>query len=179
MIGTAVWSQVRGYARSRNFERQLAKHTGTLLQASLRFSRDPSASARIVQATILRALESRDQLPAGEEGKVWLFRIMFEVGKLRKADSPPPAAGGGESQCCSQGEAGGGSGVTRSIDRLAEEQRTALLLFSVYGFSCRQVAEILSIPVGTVILRIARARERLRSDLGGPSSLPEIAAMSG
>ena len=44
----------------------------------------------------------------------------------------------------------------------AEEQRSVLLLVSVEDLSYAQVAEVLSIPIGTVMSRLARARERLR-----------------
>ena len=51
--------------------------------------------------------------------------------------------------------------VRSAINRLPEEQRTILLLIGVEGFSYRETAEMLEVPIGTVTSRLARARKRL------------------
>lgn len=50
-----------------------------------------------------------------------------------------------------------------SLALLPAEQRALLLLVSVEGFSYREVADTLGIPIGTVMSRLSRARERLRA----------------
>jgi RNA polymerase sigma-70 factor (ECF subfamily) len=56
--------------------------------------------------------------------------------------------------------------VSQAIDGLAEEQRDVLLLVCVEEFSYREAAEILGIPIGTVMSRLARGRLRLAETLG-------------
>jgi RNA polymerase sigma-70 factor (ECF subfamily) len=55
--------------------------------------------------------------------------------------------------------------VNQALDSLALEHRTVLLLGVVEGFTCREIAEILSIPIGTVMSRLSRARESFREKL--------------
>jgi RNA polymerase sigma factor (sigma-70 family) len=55
----------------------------------------------------------------------------------------------------------------RVVDGLPEEQRSVLLLVSVEDLSYAEVAGILGIPIGTVMSRLSRARERLRQSVDG------------
>src|SRR6202044_1277884 len=55
--------------------------------------------------------------------------------------------------------------VGRALDALSVEHRTVLLLGVVEGFTCREMAEILSVPIGTVMSRLSRARQSLRDQL--------------
>jgi RNA polymerase sigma-70 factor, ECF subfamily len=55
--------------------------------------------------------------------------------------------------------------VAQAVADLAEEHRTVVLLGVVEGFTCREMAEILSIPIGTVMSRLSRARHTLRERL--------------
>jgi len=52
--------------------------------------------------------------------------------------------------------------VVQALDRLGADQRTALLLAAVEGFTCREIADILAVPMGTVMSRLGRAREAMR-----------------
>ena len=58
--------------------------------------------------------------------------------------------------------------VARYLDRLQlpAEQRAVIVLGIVEGFTCREIAEILDIPIGTVMSRLSRARQALREQLG-------------
>jgi RNA polymerase sigma-70 factor (ECF subfamily) len=61
--------------------------------------------------------------------------------------------------------------VVAAFDSLTEEQRQVLLLVVLEQFSYQQVADILGIPLGTVMSRLFRARERLRLALRSPENL--------
>jgi RNA polymerase sigma-70 factor (ECF subfamily) len=55
--------------------------------------------------------------------------------------------------------------VRRAVDRLPADQRTALLLVTVDGLSYKETAEIVGVPVGTIMSRLARARIALQLQL--------------
>ncbi len=57
--------------------------------------------------------------------------------------------------------------MSAALDGLTEEHRTVLLLGVVEGFTCQEMSEILSTPIGTVMSRISRARQALRARLEG------------
>lgn len=57
--------------------------------------------------------------------------------------------------------------LLRAVDGLPEEQRSVLLLVSVEDLSYAEVAQVLGIPIGTVMSRLSRARERLRQTTEG------------
>ena len=52
--------------------------------------------------------------------------------------------------------------LIRALNSLSEEQRTVVLLVTVENLSYAEVARVLGIPIGTVMSRLARGRERLR-----------------
>jgi len=55
--------------------------------------------------------------------------------------------------------------VMAVVDRLPEDLRSVLLLVTVEDLSYAEVAQVLAIPIGTVMSRLSRARERIRRDL--------------
>ncbi len=59
----------------------------------------------------------------------------------------------------------GAADVAQALHELPVEHREVLLLGVVEGFTCREMAAILSIPIGTVMSRISRARQALRDHL--------------
>jgi RNA polymerase sigma-70 factor (ECF subfamily) len=59
--------------------------------------------------------------------------------------------------------------ILDAIDQLPEEQRSVLLLVSTEDMSYAQVADVLAIPIGTVMSRLSRARERLRLIMEQPA----------
>jgi RNA polymerase sigma-70 factor (ECF subfamily) len=65
--------------------------------------------------------------------------------------------------------------IQRAFDALPPDQRTVLHLAVVDGFTCKEIAAMLSLPIGTVMSRVSRARVALRSAVVGLSSQPAIA----
>ena len=106
--------------------------------------------------------------------RAWLFAIIHNlfISQLRRAKARRRAEPLGRS-----GDAEPGIRPTqedrlhcrdlvRALDSLPDEQRTIVLLVSVEGFSYAEVAHVLRIPIGTVMSRLARGRERLRQLTG-------------
>lgn len=61
--------------------------------------------------------------------------------------------------------------VRKLVAELPEEQRSVLLLVAVEGYSYRQAADTLDLPLGTVTSRLARARDRLWQRIRGPGAV--------
>jgi RNA polymerase sigma-70 factor (ECF subfamily) len=61
--------------------------------------------------------------------------------------------------------------LVRAFDSLSQEQRTVLLLISVEEFSYAEVASALNVPIGTVMSRLARGREKLRCVMEGDTDV--------
>jgi RNA polymerase sigma-70 factor (ECF subfamily) len=140
----------------------------------------------LVQATCVIALESTDQVIAGKRLHSWLFLILHSVW-LNDIRSRRIPTGYGSIDV---GEAllvdGGGETGTRVLVAqvlkealaLPERQRTAVFLTYVEGLSYREAAEVLGVPIGTVLSRLATARMRL-ADALGPIESQQLSSKDG
>jgi len=120
---------------------------------------------------LLLAWRSFHQLRAGTNAKAWLFRILFNTfytqgRKLRRAPETIPLTAEARTVTPTIDEA---MEVSRALDTLPIDHRTVLLLAVVEGFTCCEIAEILAVPVGTVMSRLSRARQAMRTRLTAPA----------
>lgn len=160
----------------REFERIVMPEAPRLLRFALRLTRDTSAAEDLVQEALLQAWRSFHQFKTGTSARAWLYRILVNAfyGHGRKARASPatvPVNGlirAGASSILDRLE------IVQALDALPVEHRTVLLLGVVEGFTCREVSEILLVPIGTVMSRLSRARAALREKLA-----PERAAVAG
>lgn len=171
MAFAGLSSQLANRARQNGFERGVLPYAGALLQAGWRFTRELSLAEDLVQQTMLRAWYEFDHLENDTKCRVWLFRTMLGLWNQDRHVT--------SSSVCSgfQPEKGGVAkpsslqpkdeeDVRNAVDHLREDLRIMLLLFSVEGFSCAEISEILTIPVDTVISNLALARGLVKSGLG-------------
>jgi len=124
----------------------------------------------LLQTTVVKALEKKDQFQEGTDLFKWGSKIMYNTfvsGYRRKAKfetqyDPEPYI---EKQSVApvQEEAAQLRQVGEAMSLLAEEHREVLVLVCVKGMKYREVADALDIPVGTVRSRLSRAREQLQS----------------
>ncbi len=155
------------------FERVALVHTSALLRVALRLTRARDAAEDLVQETMLRAWKSSHQFALGTDCKAWLFRILLNLSsrRWRQAHSGPQLVEleGQEPADRSSIEAPAftRSEVLSALEQLAEEQRTVLLLAVVEGYTCKEIASMLDIPMGTVMSRLGRGRAALRTLLTG------------
>ncbi len=157
---------------AQEFERVAMPHARSLLRFALRLTQNSFAAEDLVQDTLLLAWRGFRQFEPGTNARAWLFRILVNAfrGETRKVRSAPQI-----SELTSEARGVPGSNfeaaaVTQALDRLGTDQRTVLLLAVVEGFTCREIAQILSIPIGTVMSRLSRAREAMREALRVSSS---------
>ena len=121
----------------------------------------------LVQECLLLAWRSFHQLREGSNAKAWLFRILFNCWyaqgrKLRRIPALVPLTTDAGISTPRLDEA---VEVSRALDALQHEHRTALLLGVVEGLTCQEIAKILAVPVGTVMSRLSRARQAMRMRL--------------
>lgn len=130
----------------------------------------------IVQTACLKALERLDQYQVGTRFDSWMFRIVqttwIDQLRSRKRRGTPVDLDTVEQL------SDGGTGTRQLEDRmtldrvravmaeLPEAQRAVLALVAIEGFSYAEAAEILSVPTGTIMSRLARGRGKLITELG-------------
>lgn len=135
----------------------------------------------LVQAACERALARLDQWTPGTRLDSWMFRIVqtVRIDEIRRRQGRGPSADPRELEATADPEAHRMgehemmlSQVTKALEQLPREQRAVLMLVAVEQYSYKEAAELLEIPIGTVMSRLARARSRLHALLGDSPSGP-------
>ena len=143
--------------------------------------RDQVAADDLVQDSLERALSRQKLFQPGTNLRAWLFTIMhnLHVNAVVKARRAPPAGNtddAAESHRSAIAPSQGDHMMLRDLERalgtLSEDQRTVVLLVGVEGLSYAETASVLELPVGTVMSRLARGRNRLRSLMNGEDTDP-------
>jgi len=127
---------------------------------------DRAAADDLVQDTLERAWSKLHLFRQGTDLRAWLFTVMHNVHVNRVRSARPTDALDDEmpelAQRATQGDALLVRDLERGIAALPAPQREVLLLVALEDLSYEQAAEVLGIPIGTVMSRLARAREKLR-----------------
>jgi RNA polymerase sigma-70 factor (ECF subfamily) len=147
----------------------LRSHLRRLWRYGLVLSGSRDAADDLVQATCLRALERAHQFQSGTHLDRWLMTILHSIwlndiratryrrGEgLVDAESALVFDGAGEMETNISAVQ-----VLRRVQALPEAQRETVFLVYVEGFSYREAAALLDVPIGTVMSRLAAARSRL------------------
>jgi RNA polymerase sigma-70 factor, ECF subfamily len=173
-------------ARTR-FEALMTEHLEGLYRFALRLTRNRTVAEDLVQDTMLKSWRSFHTFREGTNVRAWLHRIMMNAhyDSYRKHTREPEEAdldNVGDfylydkvQEHTAMGEAGNpevsvlekimDAEVRESLDTLPVQFRSAVVLADVQGFSYKEIAEILGIPVGTVMSRLSRGRHMLQSRL--------------
>ena len=158
-----------------------------LYGAALRMTRNPADAEDLVQETYLKAYRAFHSFQDGTNLKAWLYRILTNTyintyrAKKRRPDETDleevedlylyRRLGGLEGARAGQSaeeellEHITDSEVKDALEALPEQFRMAVLLADVEGFSYKEIAEILDIPIGTVMSRLHRGRKALQKQL--------------
>jgi RNA polymerase sigma-70 factor, ECF subfamily len=134
----------------------------------------------LVQAACERALARRHQFQEGTRFDSWMFRIVQTIWidqirsrEVRKTDGDIGEDRLGSDEPVRRVEARLTlAEVRRAVDRLTPDQRAALLLVTVEGLSYKEAAEVVDVPVGTIMSRLARARIALQLQLEAGGGMP-------
>lgn len=131
--------------------------------------KDPAAADDLVQDCLERAIGRWHQRRKDGDPRAWIFAILHNLAmtRLRRLGRQPAHVGLDDADERSLSVVGPQEGRLRyrdllaALDHLPEEQRTVLLLVTVEELSYADTAKVLNIPIGTVMSRLSRARERL------------------
>jgi len=156
-----------------------------LYSHAYRLTRNAADAEDLVQETYLKAFRSYESFTAGTNLRAWLFRILTnsqinryrakqrrpeeteldDIGDLylyKKLAQPGALGRSAEDELMdlfSEAE------VVSAMDALSENYRAAVLLADVEGFAYKEIAEMLEIPIGTVMSRLHRGRKALQREL--------------
>lgn len=161
-----------------DFRQQLLVALPRLRRYARALTQNPVHSDDLCQATVERALTRWHQFEPGRDLVVWLLSIAHNAwADERRRDarlSVLDPADLAEAQDARGGASGPDVGLRMdllaALQRLPVEQRTVLLLVCVEQLSYAECAEVLAIPIGTVMSRVSRARSQMRAWLDGGSA---------
>jgi RNA polymerase sigma-70 factor (ECF subfamily) len=170
-----------------DFAEQAMRYMDQLYSHALRMTRNASDAEDLVQETYLKAYRGFGGFQEGTNLRAWLFRILTNsyINSYRKKQRRPDESdlgdvedmflyrrlGGAETANLSRSaedelfEHLTEAEVKDAIEALPEQYRDAVLLADVDGFAYKEIAEILDVPIGTVMSRLHRGRKRLQQEL--------------
>lgn len=171
----------------RRFEEEALPLANALYGGALRMTRNPADAADLVQETFLRAFRAWGQFKEGTNLKAWLYRIMTNLYissyRVKKREPQMVAANDStdfdlyqtlvdrnhvaESAESIVIDSLGDDDIKKALSDLPDDFRIAVSLADVDGFSYREIADMLDIPIGTVMSRLHRGRKALQKALWG------------
>jgi len=165
----------------KRFEDLLIDEIPALRRYARALCRDFSEADDLLQECLLRAVSKRRLWIRGRKLRPWLFTMLHNlfVNGLRRHDAIR-AAGDADFEALASSSAEDTdqlctiSDFEQALQRLTAEQREVLLLVGIEQMSYREVAKVADVPVGTVMSRLARAREKLAASLEGEIKLTNI-----
>jgi RNA polymerase sigma-70 factor, ECF subfamily len=186
----AMTAAARPASSQADFEQQVGPYLAQLYPAALRLTKNASDAEDLVQETLAKAYIGFHQFTPGTNLRAWLHKILANafVNSYRKTRREPalapdpelpdgwqqvndafaPVARSAEAEALDRL---GDSEVLRALRDLPSDFRTAVYLADIEGYPYREVAAMMGTPIGTVMSRLHRGRDRLRRALAayGPS----------
>lgn len=190
MIGALAVPQQESAAVAEDRERftaLISEHLDGLFRTALRLTRNRANAEDLLQETFLRAWRSFHTFKPGTNVRAWLYRILMNahIDAYRRTTREPEIvdqddvdefylyskvqdsdefrrAGNPEEALLSQLME---ADVVGALDGLPDAFRSVVVLADIEGFSYKEIAEILNIPIGTVMSRLHRGRRQLQAKL--------------
>jgi RNA polymerase sigma-70 factor, ECF subfamily len=168
------------------FQREALPLLDSLYGAALRMTRNPSDAEDLVQETMLRAYRAFDRFEPGTNLKAWLFRILTNayINTYRKRQREPQKVSSDDveefdlyrelknhdPQFAETPESLVldnlvDSDILEAIEQLPDQFRLAVVLSDIEGFTYAEMADIMDVPMGTVMSRLHRGRKALQKRL--------------
>lgn len=168
------------------FHALLLPHLDVLLAFARHRTATEADAEDLVQETFVRAWQGLDDLRDDASARAWLFRILRRLlsDHHRNGSRKPEVDLGPLLAAHEERIASPGSGpledclsrlsherARRALDRIPDEFAMAVALHDIAGFRYREIAEILEVPLGTVMSRIHRGRKMLAECMAGDGSM--------
>ena len=160
------------------FEQLALEQLDLLYRVARRLTRDATRSEDLVQETYVRALRAREGFDLQGHGiRPWLLRIMHHVhvSRSEREGRQPAAMEDAQLEAHSSSAAltpydptsfqGMDQQLVKAIESLASEYQVVLILWAVEELSYKEIAAAVDIPIGTVMSRLHRARQKLSEQL--------------
>lgn len=170
-----------------DFEQEAMPFVDALYNTAYRMTRNSEDAEDLVQETYLKAYKYYDKFEEGTNFKAWLFKIMKNtfINNYRKKQQEPPQSDFSDIEESFESQVSEevarqtknpeeeflenvlDEDVQRALDSIPPDYRMAVVLSDLEGFSYKEVAEILEVPVGTVMSRLYRGRKLLEKAMYG------------
>ena len=157
------------------FEKHLSPHVPVLYKSAIRMCGNPNDAQDLVQETLYIALKSFHQLIDQAKSKSWMFSILRNLFLKDIQKTKKRAEIEFDSVCDKLSDrqhpegdflrAEFRSNIQVVLDTLDERLRVVLVKFYFDGLSYKEISELLNIPIGTVMSRIARAKVYLKREI--------------
>lgn len=177
-----------GFGKSKlenTVRRELPEHLDGLFGAAMRLTRNSKDAEDLVHDAVTRALRFEDTFHEGTNLRAWLFRILTNtfINKYRRrvrerellgemerhelqdsivSDDALEALAHPEKDYLSRMVS---AEVITALEALSEEYKTVVMLSDVYDFTYQEIADIVGCPIGTVMSRLFRGRQKLKKEL--------------
>jgi len=156
----------------RDFDGLIEQHIPQLRRYARALTGNRAAADDLVQDTLERALSRFHLWRRGSNLRAWLFTIMHNifVNQARSRMRYPHETldeSTGEAMQYREPDWSDLRDIGSALAKLPVEQRTVVLLVGLEQFTYDEAARVLKVPIGTVMSRLSRARERMRVLLGG------------
>jgi RNA polymerase sigma-70 factor (ECF subfamily) len=160
------------------FERIALQYMDSAYSIALGMTRDATEAEDLVQDTYLRAYKFFDKFESGTNFRAWLLTILKNtyINKYRRESKTPQMVDISELQMSSELASEStpendifskllDDDVTAAVNSLPKDFHSAVVLSDLEGLAYKEIAEILNVPIGTVMSRLHRGRKFLRSRL--------------
>jgi RNA polymerase sigma-70 factor, ECF subfamily len=155
------------------FEAEAMPHLNDLFRTATRVLRDPFRAEDVVQEVYLQAWKSFDRFEPGTNCKAWLYKILFHsVNHYRRKWFRLRILSENEEHLAENltwtpplPEHLTDAEILTALDKIPPDFKAVVLLVDVEEFAYKDVADILEIPIGTVMSRLSRGRKLLRVQL--------------
>ena len=180
------------------FETLALKHLDPLYSAALRLTKNDRDAEDLVQDTFLRAYRFFDKFERGTNMKAWLFKILTNtfINRYRRSTKERNIVEGSEREAVHERFVSReateyaanpeqfffdrllSDDVLKAVDSLPIDFRLVVILADLQEFSYKEIAEILDVPVGTVMSRLYRGRRLLQKALASYAVVSDVLAQA-